>query len=62
MFTDALRCTALSNNLDAPALCHTPVHTDCLTELFDSNTLWFEYGIDDDIIVSSLCYTLPQFH
>lgn len=60
MLIDAFRCTALPENLDAPALRRTPIHTDLLIELLDTKTLWTEYGIDDDIIVSSLpMYTAP---
>jgi len=30
----------------------TPRHTEDLVRLLDSRSLWTEYGIDDDIIVS----------
>ena len=38
---------------DAHTGCHTPALTDELMGLVDSNTLWKDYGIDDNIIVSA---------
>jgi len=53
ILTISLRCTALPNNLNTYALPRVPEHTDRLSALYSSKVLWVEYGIDDDIIVSS---------
>lgn len=53
ILTISLRCTALPKNLDTYALPRTPEHTDRLSADYSSKVLWTEYGIDDDIIVSS---------
>jgi hypothetical protein len=58
---DARRCTAFPNNLDEPASRRTPAHTDCITNLLSSKDLWTEYGVDDDIIVSSI-YLSARWH
>jgi len=52
--TSLVRCIALPNNLDVAAIHRTPTHTEVVTQLLDSKSLWDEYGIDDDIIVQFL--------
>ena len=41
------------NGLGAPAGSCTPALTDELAQLLDSKTLWTDYSIDDNTIVSS---------
>ena len=57
MLTRTIRCTAPSKNLDhdVDAISHTQHYTKSLVNLFDSKTLWTDYGIDNDIIVH--CYS-----
>ena len=57
-----IRCTAHRKNLDGKDdVCprhHT--HTKVLLETFSSKVLWKEYGIIDDILVSSwLIFNMP---
>ena len=51
----AVRCTAFPDNLDVHAEPRTPAYVDGLVDNLDSQTLWIEFGIDDDIIV---CYLI----
>ena len=50
---NCIRCTAPSNNLDhgVDVISRTQHYTESLVDLLDSQTLWTDYGIDDDIIV-----------
>ena len=57
VLTISIRCIALPNNLDTYALPRTSEHTDRLSALYSPKVLWVEYGIDDDIIVSSFYST-----
>jgi hypothetical protein len=45
------------NNLDEPALRRSHELTRGLKEVVDSDTLWDEFGIDDDITVRHLHLT-----
>ena len=45
------RCTALPNDLDGFGGRQTKEFTEELLDTLDSDRLWDEYGIDDDIIV-----------
>jgi len=45
---------ALSTDLDGPCGMQTQALDEQLIETLDSNTLWFEYRIDDDITVSCI--------
>ena len=57
-----IRCTAHRKNLDGKddvCPCHH-THTKVLLETFSSKVLWKEYGIVDDILVSSwLIFNMP---
>ncbi|KAH7903397.1 hypothetical protein BJ138DRAFT_1194342, partial [Hygrophoropsis aurantiaca] len=44
------KCTALPENLDGNGGRRTRELTDLLTNTFSSDTLWDQYGIDDDIV------------
>jgi Plavaka transposase len=59
--TDLLiyRCLAFHSNLNCPAGHQSHEHTKRLKEIIDSNMLWDEYGIDDDIMVR--CTQLVYF-
>lgn len=48
------RCTAPPNNIDGPGGRRTQEFTNSLIDELDSKTLWDEYGIDDDVVVSTL--------
>jgi hypothetical protein len=41
------------DDLDSYSLRREPTYTEHLVNLYDSNTLWTTYGIDDEIIVCS---------
>ena len=62
MSTDRLaRCTGLANDLDGPADPRNHYLTDELIASFpDGRTLWDEYGIDDNIVVSHSGHQLIQ--
>lgn len=45
------RCTAQSSNLDGPGGTRSREYDKELTEELDSDQLWDNYGIDDDITV-----------
>jgi hypothetical protein len=47
------RCTARPENLDGPSTLRRREHTDALVETFELGTLWDDYGIVGDIVVSS---------
>ncbi|KAI0245554.1 hypothetical protein BJV78DRAFT_1137758 [Lactifluus subvellereus] len=47
------KCMASAKNLDGgDATCHSREHTDLLVEELELGTLWDEYGLVGDIIVS----------
>lgn len=46
-----IRCTALPDDLDGLRGPRTRQFTEQLLETLDSKMLWFEYGVDDDILV-----------
>ncbi|KAN0139618.1 hypothetical protein V8E53_002280 [Lactarius tabidus] len=56
------KCTALPGNLDSPANFRTPAHTECVTDILDSKTLWTEYGIDDDVIPFTSDFPCANIH
>jgi len=55
------RCTALSTDLDGLGGRRTHKLTDELLATFDPGTLWDEYGIDDDVVVSKWCLFSAQW-
>lgn len=47
------RCTALPEDLDGSTAEHrSQEYNDVLVKTFNSDVLWDQYGIDDDIVVS----------
>ena len=53
-----LRCTALPKDLDGAGGCRTRDFTDLLCETLDSDQLWDNYGIDDDIVMCASHWSL----
>jgi len=49
------RCKAVDTDLDKPAGWRSHEETRQLREVIDSNQLWDEFGIDDDITVCIYC-------
>lgn len=56
-----LRCTALQTDLDGGGVRRSHEHTDQLLQVFDLKTLWDDYGIVGDLIVSRLPYVIKFF-
>ena len=56
------RCTALPSNIDGLHGRRTRAFTDKLLDTLDSKTLWDEYGIDNDIMVSTSFQLLITFY
>jgi hypothetical protein len=51
------RCTAPANDLDSRLhVRRSQAHTELLVEAFELGTLWVEYGLVGDIVVSLLLY------
>ena len=61
LLTSFFRCTAPANNLDAHQhMHHSQEHTELLVEAFELGTLWDEYGLVGDIVVSVLPLCLSK--
>lgn len=55
LLTSFFRCTAPPNNLDSGRhVRRSEAHTELVVEAFELGTLWDEYGLVGDIVVSVL--------
>ena len=62
LLTLIIRCTSQPRNLDVYSASRTQRYTENLVYLLDSQSLWTEYGIDDDIVVGLfLAYHLAPY-
>ena len=63
MLTSFFGCTAPAKDLDSGYyVCHSQEHAELLGEVFELSTLWDEYGLVGDVVVSvPLLYYLCLF-
>jgi hypothetical protein len=63
MLTSFFRCTAPAKDLDSgPYVRRSQAHAELLCEAFELGTLWDEYGLVGDVVVSvPLLYYLRLF-
>jgi hypothetical protein len=48
------RCTASNKDLDGEGGRRSHAHTDALFDVFDHKTMWDDYGVIPDVLVSPL--------